>query len=125
MENPHILCDSSSLISLTDSCLDGIIPFFHSKFNVQFVIPPSVEFETVTRPISSDLKPYAFSAIKIKKMIEDGVIKKIEPSSQSKTALILQISNNMLYTKGRPLNLVHKGESEMLALAEEMGVSNV
>jgi hypothetical protein len=123
--NKEIICDSSSLISLTDSCLDTVIEYLATKYKVKFIIPPSVEFETVDRPIKSDLKQYAFSAIKIRRMIDEGIVVKVETSAPEKTDFILRMANNMLFTKGKPLNLMHRGEAEMVALANELGASDL
>jgi hypothetical protein len=125
MEDRAILCDSSSLISLSDSCLDSVFPFLAKRFGVKFVIPPSVEYETVIRPLTSNLREYAFSAIKIRKMVETGVINKVDADVKEKARSILSIANNLLYVKGRPFNLVHYGEAEMLALGNELGVRNI
>jgi len=124
-ETKDVLCDSSALISLTDSCLDNILEFLTIKYKIRFIIPNSVEYETITRPLSSDLKQYAFSAIKIKKLINDGKLVKIQHDTTEKTEQILKLANNMLYTHGKPLNLMHRGEAEMLALASELQVKYI
>lgn len=125
MAQQDILCDSSSLISLTDSCLDSVFPYLSNKFRMRFIIPPSVEYECVEKPLGANLRQYIFSAIKIKKMIVDGTLVKVAPGQQNMTNSILLAANNLLYSKGRPLNLVHRGESEMIGLAIEAGVKNL
>jgi hypothetical protein len=120
-----IICDSGSFISLTNSCLDRILYFLSEKFRVRFVIPPSVEYETVTRPIQSNLRQYTFSAIKIKEAIRDGVIVTVNSDVSSQTNRILRYANNVFYAKGSPLQLIQSGEAEMLALASELGVKDI
>ncbi|HSB46537.1 MAG TPA: hypothetical protein VLD37_00875 [Candidatus Bilamarchaeum sp.] len=120
-----ILCDSGVLISLTAGCLDSILHFFAENHDVRFVIPPSVEYESVTKPLKSDLRKHLFSAIRIKDAIEDGVIVVIDAKVEDKAQRIMNSANNMFYVKGKPLRLIHAGESEMLALALELGVENI
>lgn len=121
----EVLCDSGSLISLTSSCLDGILYFFAENNGLRFVIPPSVEYETVKRPLDSNLKKHLFSAIRIKDAIEDGVIVVIDAKVENEAKRIMDAANGMFYIKGKPLRLIQFGESEMLALAKELGVENI
>ncbi len=120
-----LFCDSSSLISLTGSCLDNVIYFLSNKFKLRFAIPPFVEYESITRPISSDLKQYSFSAIKIKKLLMDGAVVKVDKDVQRKTDRILYLANNSLFVKGKSITLLQRGEAEMIALAAELGVKNI
>ncbi len=120
-----ILCDSGVLISLTSGCLDDILYFFAENYNFRFVIPPSVEQESVTRPLQSDLRKHLFSAIRIKDMIEDGVIVVVDAKVGEQTRRLMNAANNMFYVKGKPLRLIQLGESEMLALALELGIENI
>jgi hypothetical protein len=92
---------------------------------MRFVIPPSVEYESVTKPLKSDLKKHLFSAIRIKDAIEDGVVVVIDAKVEDKAQRIMNSANNMFYVKGKPLRLIHAGESEMLALAIELGIPNI
>lgn len=125
MHDNDILCDSSSLISLTDADLDGVLLFLKKHFYIKFLIPPSVEYEMVERPIKSDLREYLFSAIKIKKNISDGIITKIDADIQAETNNILRIANNTFFVKGKPLRIVHTGEAEMIAMAQKLATKNL
>lgn len=121
----EILCDSGSLISLTSSCLDNILYFFAENAGLKFVIPPSVQYETVTRPMESNLRKYLFSAIRIKDAIEDGVVVVVDEKVENEAKRIMDSANSMFYIKGSPLRLIQFGESEMLALAKELGVGHI
>jgi hypothetical protein len=120
-----ILCDSGVLISLTAGCLDSLLYFFAEHHHMRFVIPPSVEYEAVTRPLQSNLRKYLFSAIRIKDAIEDGVVVVVDAKVEDQTRRIMNSANNLFYVKGKPLRLIHYGESEMLALALELGIPNI
>jgi hypothetical protein len=120
-----ILCDSGVLISLTAGCLDNLLYFFAENHKMRFVIPPSVEYESVTRPLQSDLKKHLFSAIRIKDMIEDGIVVVVDARVEDQTKRLMNAANNMFYVKGKPLRLIQIGESEMLAMAAELGIDNL
>lgn len=123
----NILCDSSSLISLTEACLDNMFYFLKDKFNVKFIIPPSVEYESITRPLDGDFRAHSFSAIRLKKALHDNVLLKLDTNGSVKRTLndVLKWTNNLFYIKGRPLRLVHVGEAEMIALAKELDVATI
>jgi hypothetical protein len=120
-----VLCDSGVLISLTAGCLDNILYYFSEHHKVRFVIPPSVEYETVTRPLYNNLKKHLFSAIRIKDAIADGVIEVVDAKVEDDTRRIMHAANNMFYMQGKPVRLLQFGESEMLALAAALGVEDI
>jgi hypothetical protein len=120
-----ILCDSGVLISLTSACLDRLLYFFAENHDVRFVTPPSVEHESVTRPIKTNLKKYLFSAIRIKDAIDDGVVVVVDAKVEAKAKHIMNAANNTFFIKGRPLRLVQFGEFEMLALAKQLGIEYI
>ena len=121
----EIVCDSSSLISITDTGLDEILGFLSKEFTVRFILPSSVEWETITKPLESDLKQYAFSAWKIKHLIDSSVLKRTEPLPAASVDEVLSIANNLFYIRGKPLTLLQRGEAEMIALAKKLGVSRL
>lgn len=125
MRSKEVLCDSGVFISLTMSCLDPILGFLHEKFGVNFVVPPSVEEEMVRRPLSKGMKHYAFSAIKIKEAINDGLIIPVNADVKEDMHRILHSANNLFFGKGKPLKLIQEGEAEMLALAKRLDVNNI
>jgi len=121
----EVLCDSGSLISLTASCLDNILYFFAENAHLKFVIPPSVEYETVKRPLEANTRKHLFSAIRIKDAIEDGVVVVVDAKVENEAKRIMDSANSMFYIKGKPLRLIQFGESEMLALARELSVDTI
>jgi len=120
----YILCDSSSLISLTDTCLETILRFFH-RSNVLFIIPPSVEYEIITRPLKMTMKAYQFSAMRLKKLIEDEVLMKVEAETDAPAKEILELTNSIFFAKGKPLHMVDMGEAEMIALAKSLKIKTL
>jgi hypothetical protein len=125
MDPKDILCDSGSFISLTTACLDPIIYFLSERFKVRFVIPTMVRQETVDYPLQKGLKQYAFSAIKIKEALKDGVINAVDMDVSSQTQRILRMANGIFYVQGKPLQLIQHGEAEMLALAKALDIKDI
>ena len=125
MKTKEILCDSGVFISLTGSCLDKILYHLSEKFHVNFIVPPSVVEEMVTRPLSKRMKQYAFSALKIKTAITDGIIIPVDADVAGEASKILHAANNMFFAKGRTLQLIQMGEAEMLALAKRLDINNI
>ncbi len=125
MKTADIICDTSGLVSLTDSCFDGVLFYLHDRYKFRFLIPPTVEEEGVRRPLSGGLKQYALSALKINHSIKRNVIITVETDTKDLTRRILNLANNLFFIKGKPLRLVHGGEAEMLALAHILSLNTL
>jgi predicted nucleic acid-binding protein len=94
------------------------------SFNGHFIIPKTVESEIITRPL--EMKSHTLGAIRLKKLLLDGVIKVVETPNLSKlTSELLYLGNNAFSMSGRPLKIIHEGETESLALAIELGLTNI
>ena len=135
------MCDSSSLISLTDSCFVHVIYFLKKKYSGRFIIPPSVEKECVEQPMH--IRNYALHAIRLKRAIAENMIDVVEAKPekaavlQDKTAPIGAggsnraaeemrfIANKIFHVEGTPLRLLHAGEADVISLALELGVDNI
>ena len=118
-----IICDSSSLISLTDSCFVHALYFLKNKFGGKFIIPPSVESECVENP--RRIAAHAMHALRLKRAINDGIIEIVPTVSQRTIQEIRFFANNLYYAAGTPIRLLHEGESEVLAIANETEVKNI
>jgi hypothetical protein len=118
-----LVCDSSALISLTDSCFIHSLYFLRKKSRASFLIPPSVEFECVDHPFR--MKMHAIHALRLKRAINDGVVSIMPVSDPGETEKIKWMANNIFYSNGTPLRILHEGETEVLALASELGVENI
>ena len=118
-----MVCDSSALISLTDSCFVHALYYLKKKYSGSFIIPPSVEYECVTHPMS--MKMHALHALRIKRAINDKVLDVVHLPEQKEVQEIKWLANNLFYAGGTPLRLIQEGETEMLALAHELGIQNM
>ncbi len=123
----EILCDSSALISITDSCIAHALPFLARKFNISFIITETIEYECVTHPLSLATKAYAFSALRIANALQNGTLVKVKsnPEIIAKRDEILRLTNNIFFSQGRPMTLVQAGEAEMLALANDLKIRHL
>lgn len=114
----NIICDSSSLISLVDTGMISLLYMLKERLNGQFLITDGIRDEIVSRPIQS--KKYSFGAVVIQKAINDGVLVVLETEFLKKTAQeIMNMTNNTFVLNGKPLNLIHAGEAEILSLMVE------
>ncbi len=120
MKGNYVLCDASSLISLTSSCLENLLYFFRDNFHTKFLIPQSVHYEAIERPLSFKTKVHAFSALRIQDMIHDGTIELVKEDLQTETNELLALGNSIFYARGKPVHILHLGETEMLALTNRL-----
>lgn len=112
-----VYCDSSSLISLGDSCIMDMLYFLHDKYRVRFMAPPSVIDESVNNPLKKGIKEYYASLRRIEKLKDDKILEVTEPEPDE-TKKILEMTNHLFFVQWKPLHLVHYGESEVLAAAK-------
>lgn len=120
-----ILCDASSLISLTRSCFENVLSFMHNAHGVRFFIPPSVEQEIITRPLSLSNKQYALSAMRLKNAMRKKVILRLDADVLEKAKEYLKVANNLFFVKGRGMKVVHLGEMELIALSQHLKIDNI
>ena len=120
-----VLCDASSLISFTRSCFSNVLSFMHNTQGVRFFISPAVEKEIITRPLSLKTRQYALSAMRLKDLMRKKIILKIDADVLEKAKEYLKITNNLFFVKGRGMNIIHLGETEIIALADHQGINNI
>jgi len=118
MKQKTVLCDSSALISLTNSCFIDLLYFFTKRFSTQFIIAPSVKKEIIERPLSISMKAYELSAMRMKKAIDDRVLFEVNQDTLEKAKEIMGLANTMLYARSKPIHLVDLGEADIIALAQ-------
>ncbi len=119
-----ILCDSSSLISITESCFLPMLSALRMHMRGDFLLPERVRYECIDHPLN--LKEHTLAAVRMKQALNEGVLVPVEKIDIIKRREDVQwLANNSFFMESRPLKLMHDGESEMLALALELGVSNI
>ena len=117
-----IVCDSSALISITDAGLFGALVIVSKNLQGNLIISEGVQHESIDRPIENP--QYSFSAVRLKRALLDGIFKTAKPDMKT-TQKVLGLTNSMFVINGRPLNLVHEGEAELVALAIDNNLSTL
>jgi len=117
-----VVCDSSALISLSDTCNIECLYFLQHNSSASFLIPPSVHREIITAPLH--IPRFEFSAVRLKKVLDDGVFTEVtSPQIEQKTREIMDAANNCIQVDGKSLSLLHDGEAQCLAVYEVAGAS--
>jgi hypothetical protein len=81
---------------------------------VEFFITPSVRQEIVSNPLR--MHEYAFSAVRLQKLLRDGVLKLFSGEAVKERAQeILGIANGLFFVGGKPLRVLHFAEAECMA----------
>ncbi|MBI4361398.1 hypothetical protein HY572_06545 [Candidatus Micrarchaeota archaeon] len=111
----NFVCDSSTLISLGETCTLGALTFLKEKTGARFLVPPAVVFESMQHP--EQIKRYAFSGYKIQHQLEAGVLEATPPTKnlEQNAREILGQANRVFSVNKKPLKVLQIGEAECLA----------
>jgi len=116
----EIVCDSSSLISMSDNCLLWLLP----NFKADFLIPAEVKREIVDRPLKT--AKFEFKAMRLSRAIGAGAIKVMEAGGVSERGKrIIELSNSIFSYGNHNVKIVHGGEAESIALMEKKGIQTL
>jgi hypothetical protein len=122
-----IVCDSSSVISLTSNCLLWIIGHLTEKLGQKFYISESVRKEITDVPFKCP--KYKFKAIRVALAIRKGWLNPIgyDPKLDAETNKILEYANSIfkLSKANKKIEILHRGEAETLALVKRLGANIV
>ncbi|MBI4116271.1 hypothetical protein HY449_00840 [Candidatus Pacearchaeota archaeon] len=121
MTQKVLIFDSGALISLAMSGLIGEIRNLKKIFDGKFMITRSVKGEVIDKPLT--IKRFELEAMMIQQLLDDKILE--APSSlgigdgeiMEETRKILDASNNIFYTRKRPVHLIDVGEASCLALS--------
>lgn len=114
----RLVFDSSSLISVSQSCLVNVLGSLRDKMGAEFVVPQAVYREAVERPIS--IKRFELNAIRIKRGVEKGWFSVRAVKDQRLFGEIDALANSCFSVRGKPVRLLQLGEVEALALVREL-----
>lgn len=115
-----VVIDSGTMITFSSTCLMNIFVEFVKKNNLKLLVSGDVSRESVWNPIKN--KRFALNAARIKHLFNSGVIDVIENSEiNSIENSILKLANNSFLSKGRPIEIIQRGEAEALAIAKING----
>ncbi len=111
-----IICDSSTLISLAETCNLGVL-YLLNENRVEFSVTKKVKEEIIENP--ERIKKYAYSALKLEKCFDDGVIKEVNEDEQKTTSLTRKL-NGFFEINGRALNIVQEGEISCITVYKDL-----
>ena len=118
----EIVFDSSTLISFSESCLVGALPFLKEKTGARFLITPEVRNEIVNRPLH--VSAHAFSALRLRRLIDERVLEVAEPP-QGTAETLLSLANGLFVIKGGPVEIFQAGEAECVAFLAAGGADAI
>ncbi|HZX33812.1 MAG TPA: hypothetical protein VFF09_00365 [archaeon] len=115
----NIAIDSSSLITISDSCLIRILKHLSDSEGISFIIPQSVYYESVEKPLK--IKKFELNAVRIRDAVEDGYLKvaKTTQTVRQKMLELNEIASSLCTAKGKRIKLIDLGEAETLAMMKE------
>lgn len=129
----YLIFDTGSLINITQN---GLIEQFRQLakiFQGEFLVTPDVIYEAIDHPLK--IKRFEWGALRIKQLLEEGVIKSLETEDivslkelEKKKENVMQTANNALYSGGKAITLIERGEAECLALSillDNRGIENM
>lgn len=128
-QSKAIIFDASTLISFA---MNGMLEEFKKLkdiFHGDFFMTKEVKYEVIDRPINT--KRFELEALKLKKLLEDGVfvmpeilgISDDDISKETKT--LMDIANNTFHSRNKPIHLIDLGETSCLALSKILTKKNI
>jgi predicted nucleic acid-binding protein len=123
INNNSLVCDSSSLISLAQSCFLDVIPFLNQRMYGSFIYPKMVRVESIERPISA--KNHALRALRLREYEESNIIKFLDLDVDKDTKEIMSMANHIFETKNKAIRIVDEGEAAQIALAIRLNIKNL
>lgn len=117
--------DTSTLISLSESCLFNLFGHLKEKNKIEFLISESVYNEAVQKPL--EINRFKLSAVRIKEGVSKGIIQVVKNSSEMDEiiAYIEQFSENIFMSREKTVKVMHRGEIDALALVKHAGAKTL
>jgi predicted nucleic acid-binding protein len=106
----RIVCDSSSLVSLSDNCFLFLL---EDLKDTEFLIPAGVKQEIIDKPITS--KRFELSAIRLNRLVAQGRLKVFsDPDVLHYSKRITDLANSLLMYGNDYVKIMHEGEAETI-----------
>lgn len=111
-----IVLDTGTVISMVTNNLLWTFRYLAKKYKGQFLIPDSVKEELVNYPLKT--RKFKFEALMINDLLLEGYIKVYHPPNLDKISKeLVSLANDMFIAKGNPVRVLHRAETDVLALA--------
>jgi len=127
-----IIFDSGTLISFSMNGITGILRELKSSFSGKFLITREVKVEVIDVPLK--IKKFELEALKIKKLLDDGVLEMpyslgiSDSEIEKQDNKFLEIANSTFSSKGKDIHILDHGEASCLALSRILtnrGIENL
>ena len=111
-----IVFDTGPLISLTMTHLMWTLDHLKKRFDGNFYITEAVRKELIDRPL--EINKFKFEALHSLRYLRKNVIE-VYPKAEYEELShhLLELTNNIFSAHHKPIQIVHRGEIETLALA--------
>ena len=107
----QIIADASSLIALSENCLLWVL----NKIDSPVLIPPYVKKEVFDKPIFD--KKYGLEAMRTGLLLGKKIkVIETDPSIRDR---VVSLSNQLYKIRNRPLEIIHRGEADAIALLKK------
>lgn len=116
-----IVFDAGTLINLSMNGLLYLLADLKKAFKGNFLITDQVKYEVIDRPLK--IKRFQLGAMRVKNLYEEGILESptvlgIKPKDIKKqTKELMQIANNAVFARKKPIRVVSEGETSCLALS--------
>ncbi len=115
-----IVVDSSSIISLADNCLLWTLHKLKEQTKVHWIISKQVRRETVERAIG--IPRFKLVGTRVLRNIVNNTLEVVsKPEIEEMSELILSLSNSVYKTERGDFKVIHKADSEVMAIAHNLG----
>jgi len=117
----HLIFDSSTLISLSSSCMLNAVGHMFADIGMKGVLPSGVVAESISTPMK--FKRFELNAVRIQNGLNEGWLEsmKLDEKHQQEVRNVLFLSNNCFEGSKGPLTIIHLGEVEALVSANVIG----
>jgi hypothetical protein len=114
----NVVIDSGTMITFSSTCLMNVFVRFARENRLELIVSHDVSEESVWRPLSN--KRFALNAARIKHLFNESIVRVISATHEVKQLEkeILSLANNCFFSKGKPIQILQRGEAEALALAK-------
>ncbi|HLP79858.1 MAG TPA: hypothetical protein VK158_04445, partial [Acidobacteriota bacterium] len=120
MHGRVLVFDTGPIITLTMNGLLSMLPKLKQLFAGDFLITKAVQQELIERPLQT--KSHKLEAFHVQPFIETNVLSVTDSAKvQLKKQELAALANNTFFAYGNPIQIVHEGELECLALLLTMG----
>lgn len=115
-----IVFDSGPIINMAMNNLLWLLEPLKKQFKGTFFVGHKVKEELVDYPLHNTQK-FRFEALQTLRLFDDGILEAYPKEHAELANKLLTLFNSVFHVKSNPLNIVHAGETEAIAIALSTG----